>query len=138
MTIPSRPLKKWIASLSALAALASSSFVYAAGVTPEAKITRLYVGASGSVRVLRIELATARVNPDGCTGQFATSDYPSGQALIIRELDDSKASAQYLSMVQMAYATNAKVQFWLVGCTSAAANYWGQTWPVPGDIYVSR
>lgn len=121
----------------AAAILASSA--HAAGGTTDAKISGTYLTAAGMVRILRIELNIAKVNPDGCTGTFGTTaEFPSGQALLIRELDDSKASAQFLSMVQLAYATDARVAFWLVGCTSVAANYWGGTWPVPVDIYVRK
>jgi hypothetical protein len=113
--------------------------VYAAGGTGDAKITGTYISASGAVRVLRIELNIAKVNPDSCSGTYGqTTQYPTGQALLIRELDDSKAAAQFLSMVQLAYATDANVSFWLVGCTSSAANYWGGTWPMPADIYMRK
>ena len=125
------------ALLCAIAGTAASP-VYAAGAMPETKISRLNVSASGSLRVLRIELARAKVDPEGCTGTYTTPEYPSGQALLIRELDDSKASAQFLSMVQLAYATDSIVSFWISGCTSVAANYWGQTWPMPADIYLRK
>lgn len=124
--------------LLAVAGIATSAVHAVPGGMPETKISRLNVSASGSLRVLRIELARAKVDPEGCTGTYTTPEYPSGQALLIRELDDSKASAQFLSMVQLAYATDSIVSFWISGCTSVAANYWGQTWPMPADIYLRK
>ena len=124
--------------LCTFAGIAASPVHAIPGGMPETKISRLNVSASGSLRVLRIELARTKVDPEGCTGTYTTPDYPSGQALLIRELDDSKASAQFLSMVQLAYATDSIVSFWIVGCTSSAANYWGQTWPMPADIYLRK
>ena len=124
--------------LYAVAGIAASPVHAVPGGMPETKISRLNVSASGSVRVLRLELARAKVDPEGCTGTYTTPEYPSGQALLIRELDDSKASAQFLSMVQLAYATDSIVSFWIVGCTSSSANYWGQTWPMPADIYLRK
>ena len=132
-----------VASLiAALLILPTTVFIpaaYADGGTGVAKITGTYISAAGAIRVLRIELNIAKVNPDNCSGTFGlTTQYPTGQAFLIRELDDSKASAQFLSMVQLAYATNANVSFWLVGCTTTAANYWNATWPIPGDIYLRK
>lgn len=129
--------RRWKAALAAmLAALVASLFASPSfalgGATPEAKISRLYIVAHGATRVLRIELPVTTPSYDGCT-----MGWP-GTTLLIRELDDSKASAQFLSMVQLAYATDATVTFWLGGCTSAAANYWGANWPVPQDIYIRR
>lgn len=86
-----------------------------------AKITELYVPATGDV--IRIRLDKPLVNPDQCGG----GDF------YIKELTTA-AQDRFVSTVMSAFLAGKTVAFWISGCT--AGPYWGATRPVMTDIYV--
>ena len=114
--------KRLMALMACITSIAVTSQPAAAGeFSGEAKITELYMPASGDA--IRIRLDRPLVNPDQCGGtEFYMKELTTG------------SQDRFVSTVMSAFLAGKTVAFWISGCT--AGNYWGATRPVMTDIYV--